>query len=344
MEKNMLVPIIVIGVIVVVAVVVFSTNRTFANNTFGDLGEVPEVKNEKQLNVVDREIKITSTGVKFIVDPKDIRGGGPPKDGIPSIDNPKFVTVEQADEWIQDNELVLAMIYKGVKRVYPLQIMVWHEIVNDNIGGDPILITYCPLCGSGIAYERTLDGESVEFGTSGKLYNSNLVMYDRKTDTYWSQIDGLAIVGELTGTQLDSVSIDTVVWRDWKKAHPDSEVLSKETGHIRAYGQDPYGNYYEDSFLIFPVDNEDNRIHPKTVIFGIEVNGNFKAYRENDLKEKGAIEDIINGVNIKIERDEAGIVKIINLDTGKEIVKERDFWFAWYAFHPETSLFGFEEQ
>jgi len=220
-----------------------------------------------------RQIKTASDGTKYIVDPKKIRGGGPPKDGIPSIDNPEFVTVADADRWIADNELVLAMIYKGVKRVYPLQILVWHEIVNDNIAGDPILITYCPLCGSGIAYDRRIDGEEVKFGTSGKLYNSNLVMYDRKTDTYWSQIDGLAIIGELTGKELKEVSIDTVVWRDWKVAHTDSEVLSQKTGFFRQYGTDPYGNYYEDSYLIFPVENEDNRIHAKTVIFGIEVNG-----------------------------------------------------------------------
>src|SRR3989344_5310393 len=289
-------------------------------------------------------IQVTEKGVKYLVHPSKIIGGGPPKDGIPSIDNPKYVSVEEANEWIADNELVLAITYKGVQRVYPLQILVWHEIVNDKIAGDPLLITYCPLCGSGIAFERTIElgGKRVEteFGTSGKLYNSNLVMYDRKTDTYWTQIDGLAIVGELTEQELIPVSIDTVVWRDWKKAHPDSEVLSQNTGFARQYGKDPYGNYYEDSFLIFPVEKQDDRIHSKTVIFGIEVNGQYKAYKEEDLIEKEVIIDIVNGVNVKVERDEAGTVKITDVDTGKEIVKERDFWFAWYAFHPETLLYG----
>jgi hypothetical protein len=284
-------------------------------------------------------IKMTERGVKYIVDPKKIQSGGPPKDGIPSIDNPKYVTAGDADEWIADNELVLAIIYKGVKRVYPLQIMVWHEIVNDDIAGDPLLITYCPLCGSGIAFERTLNGEEVEFGTSGKLYNSNLVMYDRNTNTYWTQIGGQAIVGELTGMKLVPVSIETVVWRDWKKAHPDSEVLSQKTGFIRPYGRDPYGSYYEDSLLFFPVEESDDRIHPKTVIFGIEVGGVFKAYREEDLMELGEIEDNVGGVRLRVERDDAGIVKITNQDTGAEIVKERDFWFAWYAFHPDTELY-----
>jgi hypothetical protein len=301
-----------------------------------DMDKIPEIVEMEE----ESGVKMTSRGVKYIVDPKKILSGGPPKDGIPSIDNPKFITVDEADKLIQDNELVLAMIHKGVKRVYPLQILVWHEIVNDFIAGDPILITYCPLCGSGIAYERKIDGETVEFGTSGKLYNSNLVMYDRETNSYWSQIDGLAIVGELTGKELKEVSIDTVTWGDWKSAHPDSEVLSQDTGFNRAYGRDPYGSYYEDSFLFFPVENEDNRIHAKTVIFGIEVNGVHKAYREDDLIKEGEIEDTVAGVSLTVERDNAGIVKITNTESEEEIVKERDFWFAWYAFHPNTLLYG----
>ncbi len=323
------------GIFILAVVIVISGIFLFNNNQEGS-----EITISESTDFDKGEIKVAKDGTRYIIDPNKIRSGGPPKDGIPSIDNPKFVSVEEADQWIQDNELVLAIIYKDVKRVYPLQILVWHEIVNDFIAGDPILITYCPLCGSGIAYERTLGGETVEFGTSGKLFNSNLVMYDRKTDTYWQQIDGKAIVGELTGQELKEISIDTVVWRDWKKAHADSEVLSQNTGFNRNYGRDPYGNYYEDSFLLFPIENQDDRVHPKTVIFGIEINDNFKAYKEDDLKETGMIEDEFFGVNIILERDEAGIVKITNLDTGEEIVKERDFWFAWYAFHPDTELYS----
>ncbi len=322
------------GILILAVAIVISGIFLFSNQ------EGSEIIISESTDFDKGEIKIAPDGTKYIINPNKILAGGPPKDGIPSIDNPKFVSVEEADKWIQDNELVLAIIYKDVKRVYPLQIMVWHEIVNDFIAGDPILITYCPLCGSGIAYERTLGGETVEFGTSGKLFNSNLVMYDRKTDTYWQQIDGKAIVGELTGQELKEISIDTVVWRDWKVAHPDSEVLSQDTGFNRNYGRDPYGSYQEDSFLLFPVEGRDDRVHPKTVIFGVEINDKFKAYREDDLKETGVIEDEFFGVNIRLERDDVGIVKITNLDTGEEIVKERDFWFAWYAFHPDTELYS----
>jgi hypothetical protein len=292
-------------------------------------------KNSEIKNIENNNINEKSP----LINISSIISGGQPKDGIPSIDNPKFVSVQEADKWIQDNELVLAIIYKKEKRVYPLQILVWHEIVNDFIADDPILITYCPLCGSGIAYERRINGETFEFGTSGKLYNSNLIMYDRLTNSYWTQIDGLAVVGELTGTELKEVSIDTVVWSDWKIEYPESKVLSQETGFNRNYGNDPYGSYYEDSFTLFPVENEDNSVHPKTVIFGIEINGTYKAYKEKDVIEFQPITDTIGETKIKITRDISGIVRIIKVDTDKEIIKERDFWFAWYAFHPETQLY-----
>lgn len=345
MKKRGLTKIISIIAISIALIILIGCTGEVAEKTIVS-DETPAIEEVKDSGMVqipaessDKEtIMVTKDGVKYLVNPNKIRGGGPPKDGIPSLDDPKYVTVDKANEWIEDNELVLAIVHKGQKRVYPLQILVWHEIVNDVIKGDPILITYCPLCGSGIAFERKImiDGEEkvVEFGTSGKLYNSNLVMYDRETDTYWTQIDGKAIVGELTGQELKDVSIDTVVWRDWKKEHPDSEVLSQITGYTRPYGKDPYGSYYENSNLFFPVENEDNRIHSKDVIFGVEDEGKYIAYREVDLL-KGDIDDTANG--IKVTRSPAGIVKVMKGD--KELVKERDFWFAWYAFHPSTILY-----
>jgi hypothetical protein len=331
---------ILIGVLVLFSILIVSCSSVIVEEK--ELSETADSSVNEEFVGLEQELKTTKDGTKYLVNPNKILSGGPPKDGIPSIDTPKFVTVQAADEWIEDNELVLALTYYNVKRVYPLQILVWHEIVNDQINGDKILVTYCPLCGSGIAYipEIEVSGEKklVEFGTSGKLYNSNLIMYDRETDTYWSQIDGKAIIGELTGQELKEISIDTVVWRDWKNIHPDSAVLSQDTGHNRAYGKDPYGTYYEDSLLFFPVDNENDRLHPKDVIFGIEVDGMHKAYREIDLKAVGSIKDTVNGISLIVSRDEAGVVSIINSD-GEEIVKERDFWFAWYAFHPNTALY-----
>jgi hypothetical protein len=329
---------ILLGIAIIIVLAFLSYNKISREDVEIIIDHEAQIKNIPTMVDLDKDY-MERNGVKYIIDPDKIMGGGPPKDGIPSIDSPKYISITEAKKWISDNELVMFIDYMGIKRIYPLQIMVWHEIVNDIIANEPVLITYCPLCGSGIAYERKINGEEVEFGTSGKLYNSNLVMYDRKTNSYWSQIDGLAIVGDLTGTKLTPISIDTVVWRDIKDIHVDAEVLSRDTGHLRQYGNDPYGSYYEDSFLFFPVEAEDDRVHPKTIIYGIEVNGVYKAYKDVDLKNKGFINDVVNKVNIKVTRSEEGFVKIINENNGEEIIKERDFWFAWYAFHPDTLLY-----
>ena len=291
------------------------------------------------VNALESGIKQLADGTKYLIHPDQLMAGGPPKDGIPAIDDPRFIPVGEADRWLADGELGAAIIHKGTQRFYPFQVLVWHEIVNDAVAGDPVLITYCPLCGSVIGYERLINGEEVEFGTSGKLYNSNLVMYDRLTDTYWTQIQGRAIIGELTGTELKLFPVDVVTWEDWKNAYPDSEVLSRETGHVRAYGTDPYGSYYSSRNLIFPVNSEDNRLHPKAVVFGIEIGDTAKAYPEDALKANPEIRDAVNNVSLSIVRESTGIVTITNLDAGERVPHERDFWFAWAAFHPDTGLF-----
>jgi hypothetical protein len=296
------------------------------------------------------QIQTDSSGQKYTTDPSKIRSGGPSKGGIgtdkgiPALakNNIKYEPITQVD-WIRDDELVLFLEHKGEKRIFPLQIMTWHEIANVVIAGDPLAITYCPLCGSGIAYYRVINNDNepqvAQFGTSGKLFNSNLVMYDDITDTYWQQIGGNAIVGELTGQELRDINIDTVVWRDIKNGHPKALVLSKDTGMNRAYGIDPYASYFENDFLFFPVENEDDRIKPKDFMYGIKIDGIYKAYREEDLKELKTITDTIGSTIIKLERLDDGRISITNLDTNEEIIKERDFWFAWYAFHPETELY-----
>ncbi|MCH8048988.1 DUF3179 domain-containing protein, partial [Patescibacteria group bacterium] len=263
---------------------------------------------------------------------------------IPSIDNPKFVTVKEADKWIRDDELVLALIYKGVKRVYPLQVLVWHEIVNDVIAGDPILITYCPLCGSGIAYERVIDGEAVEFGTSGKLFNSNLVMYDRKTDSLWSQILGEAILGELTGTILNTLPSDQVLYGNWKKQFPNGQVLSKDTGAIRIYGSSPYGSYFSTTnFALSLAGEQDDRLPNDAFVFGVVVGDEAKAYHVEAVKARGVVEDSFAGVDFILRYDkDLDVVRMFKklADGSEERVNPfSNFWFSWAGIHPETELY-----
>lgn len=288
----------------------------------------------------DDMILTLSDGTRYIVHPSNFQSGGPPPDGIPSIDNPRFTSVVAADVWLDDDELVVLIERNDVARIYPLQILVWHEIVNDTIAGEPILVTYCPLCGSVIAFRREIAGDLVEFGTSGRLYNSNLIMYDRKTRSYWSQIGGRALVGELTGSELELVAAQTVFWGDWKSKLPEAEVLSRETGFRRSYGRDPYEGYESVRGLYFPVDNLDTSLHPKTVIYGIRVDGQYKAYRETELELLETTTDTVGTVEIEIRVDSGGSVEFIDTGTGAIIPFERDFWFAWAAFHPATELFG----
>ena len=158
------------------------------------------------------ELQLMETdGVKHLIPLDKIKGGGPPKDGIPSIDNPVFADGANS-QFMSDSDTVIGLEINGEAKAYPLFILVWHEIVNDRVGGTPVSVTYCPLCYTNQVFERVINDQEVEFGTSGKLYNSNLLMYDRLTDSYWSQALGLAVKGELTGYQLDLVPFDVITW------------------------------------------------------------------------------------------------------------------------------------
>jgi len=315
--------------------------------------------------------------LKHIVPLNKIKGGGPPKDGIPSIDNPKFVAAKEA-EFMPDDGVVIGLKINGEAKAYPLFIMVWHEIVNDHVGGVPVAVTYCPLCYTNQVFEGKINGQEVEFGTSGKLYNSNLVMYDRMTNSEWSQALGIAITGELAGYELKKIPFDVISWKDWKSTYPETLILTTDTGHIRAYGSDPYGNYYTDPRILFPVDNEDNRMHPKEVIIGFFVDNIYKAYKQTDIELLQTINDEIGKkpvllvsqfsgnarafdrtINDEILEFKYSAGKLIDVQTESEwnyngmaisgIMKdsqlnripiEPGFWFEWVAFHPDTELFG----
>ncbi|MBI3027846.1 DUF3179 domain-containing protein [Candidatus Woesearchaeota archaeon] len=299
------------------------------------------LKSSSSTNLENQEIKTLKDGTKYIIHPDKFLSGGPGKDGIPSIDNPKFISVKDAD-WLSDNELGLGILYKNEVRFYPFRILVYHEIVNDFIQNDPILVTYCPLCFTGIGFVRKIDNEPVEFGVSGKLYNSELVMYDRKTDSYWPQTLGKAVLGPSTGKTIKKIPTDTVKWGDWKNVHPETKVLSKDTGFFRSYdGSNPYGKKgdFTDINLQFPLENKDSRLDDYEIIYGIEVNGNFKAYKKSDVEQKSKIEDSVGGEKIIIEFDKNLKSARAYKESGDQIVVDTLFWFAWFAFHPETELY-----
>ncbi len=297
-----------------------------------------EVTSQVSNKIVGGGFEFTEEQLKNAKIPfSQLRSGGPSKDGIPSIDDPKFVNINEADKFLRNDDPVLGLDYKGVARAYPHRIMNWHEIVNDTVAGEPILVTYCPLCFTGIAFERKIDGKETTFGVSGKLYKSNLVMYDRTTESLWNQLGGEAIIGEHLGKKLVQIPLETITWTDWKTKHPDTEVLSKDTGHIRDYDRNPYEGYETDRDT-FGTEFEDDRLHPKKKIWGVEINGKFKAYSDEALAQVGNLNDSFAGKNLKISRGQDGAVTIQDA-AGKDLIPTISFWFAWVAFHPETELY-----
>jgi hypothetical protein len=237
----------------------------------------------------------------YIVPPDQIVSGGPPPDGIPSIDNPKFISVQEARKFLTDSDLVIGLNIKGDIRAYPLQILVWHEIVNDIVSGIPVAVTYCPLCFTNQVFNSTIKGQQIlQFGTSGKLYNSNLVMYDRTSRSLWSQALGEGIAGKYAGHKLQRIAFDIAYWKDWKQLYPNSKVLSKDTGFNRPYGADPYGDYYSSNQLYFPITNHDNRLGLKEKVVGLENGGRYKSYKLRQIESSKVINDELNGKSIAL--------------------------------------------
>lgn len=273
-----------------------------------------------------------------LVPVEQIHQGGPPRDGIPAIDNPEFVSPDEAG-FLQEQDRVLGMDLNGIQKAYPVKILNHHEIVNDRFGDRKVVVTFCPLCGTGIAFAPEVNGKSLHFGVSGLLYNSDMLLYDRKTRSLWSQIMGKAISGPLRGTSLRTLPITHTTWRDWRQRHRDTRVLSTRTGHYRNYQRSPYGDYTSSDDIYFPINHKSRRFHPKERVIGIEVNGKFRAYPFSELgKTGGRITDQFNGITIYVTFDKANGSGHVE-SQGKALKQMTAFWFAWYTFHPDTSVY-----
>lgn len=303
----------------------------------------PIPQGETEIIMQDGREIFETDGVKHSVPLSEIIGGGPPQDGIPSIDNPKFISIEESLEWLKDSDPGIVVTVGETSRFYPYQILVWHEMVNDTIDGQRILVTYCPLCLSGVVFDPVVNGERVEFGTSGKLWNSNLVMYDRKTQSLWSQILGESILGEMTGTKLKILPSDAAMFGNFKNLHPKGQVLSRDTGTTRFYGQDPYGDYYTTPGTFFPVGNKDDRLPEKDFVLGLVIDGKAKAYATESIKKAGRIEDNFAGKTIVAEyqKDLDAVRLFIKKESGEleRINPLGNFWFSWVAAYPDTELY-----
>jgi hypothetical protein len=278
----------------------------------------------------------------FLLEPasipaEEVLAGGPRRDGIPALDHPSVLSAAEAD-W-SDDEPVLGVVVAGEARAYPVAILNWHELANDTLGGEPILVSFCPLCGTGLVFDRRVGGEVRVFGVSGLLYRSDLLMYDRGSESLWSQISAEAVTGSLLGQRLRVLRTRTDQWGQWRRDHPETTVLSRQTGHRRDYDRSPYAGYADSRKLIFPA-SVDRRYHPKMPTLGLRVPGDgSRAYPASELVRAGApVEERFLGRRVRIAYD-AGR-QVFDVEAPAEVEVVEGFWFAWAAFHPETSVYS----
>lgn len=271
-----------------------------------------------------------------LIPAEEILRGGPLRDGIPALDFPPALPAAESP-W-SDDDMVVGVVIGGTARAYPIGLLVWHELVNDQIGGIPILVSYCPLCGTALVFDRRVGGSERRFGVSGLLYRSDLLMFDRETESLWSQISAEAVTGPAVKRRLTLVRSRVQPWGDWKGAHPSTTVLSKQTGHRRAYGRSPYGDYATSSRLLFPV-AVDSRYHPKTRTLGLRLSdGTARAYPVDEVRKAGGrVEDRFAGHPVVVRLDPTSQSFAVEVPEAVEVIE--GFWFAWAAFHPDSSVY-----
>ena len=263
----------------------------------------------------------------------EIFGGGPPRDGIPSINDPKFTPLADATS-LRDEEPVLGVVINGVARAYPLRILVWHEIVNDQIGDRAIAVTYCPLCGTGMIFDRLVEGKVRSFGVSGLLYQSDVLMYDRETESLWSQLGMRAVSGSSVDQRLTWLPSERMSWKAWREKYPESDVLSEDTGHSRAYGRSAYADYFQSDRIMFPVPVTRKELPLKSEVIGVLHEGKARAYSLADLSKQGSVQD--GALTIHYDGKDMSH-HAVNAD-GKVIPSVKVYWFAWQSFYPDTEL------
>lgn len=282
--------------------------------------------------------------------------GGPGRDGIPPIDDPKFVSARETDAWLDPREPILRVEHDGVVRGYPILILIWHEIVNDTLVDIPLVVTFCPLCNTALAFEREVGGRVLDFGSTGVLRNNDLVMYDRQTESWWQQFGGEAVVGELSGAELKQVPATILTWDAFRKTHPDAQVLSRETGFDRPYGGRPYGGYDE---LGSPTvkgskNSDDDRLPLKERVVFVERGGESIAIPFPALEVAEVIEVEVGGDPLEViwlpgvlspfgsgdhpDGKEVGSADVRLVETGETVPFDTPFWFAVAAFRPDVQV------
>jgi hypothetical protein len=270
----------------------------------------------------------------------EILWGGVKRDGIPSINRPNFVAASDAT-FLGKKDRVLGVYRNGIAKAYPIRILDRHEVVNDKFADEGVVVTYCPLCFSGMAFSIGTNSIARTFGVSGLLFNSDVLLYDHQTGSLWSQIRSQAVSGALKGTEIRPVVAAHTTWRDWLNRYPDTQVLSTDTGYGHTYRKSPYVEYQRSRQLMFPVNNRSNKYSNKELVLGVTIGDSFKAYPFKELRKRDqeSFSDVIDGTEITIEWQEKEKFARAISPEGEEIPTVIVYWFAWYAFHPSTAIF-----
>jgi hypothetical protein len=272
-----------------------------------------------------------------LIDADEIFRGGPPRDGIPAIDEPNFVSVADVD-YLRDDDIVVGFTRGKVARAYPLRILIWHEIANDVVGGEPVAVTYCPLCGTAMVFAREITGKLRTFGVSGLLYRSDVLMYDRETESLWSQLAMKAVSGPAAGSSLTWLPSEHLTWKAWREANPDGQVLSTDTGYSRDYSGQAYASYFASDRTMFPVPHTRPELKNKAWVVGVVIEGAAKAYPIDKLPDGEEVHDSVAGTPVVVSYDAERRYPRITGASGRELPSVMVFWFAWQAFYPQTDL------
>ena len=270
-----------------------------------------------------------------------IRSGGPPKDGIPAISKPRIVPASQAT-FLGDSSRVIGVTVNGESRAWPISVLNYHEIINDRLNGAPVAVTYCPLCDSATAFDRRIKAGEREFGVSGLLYNSNVLMYDRgaRDESLWSQLHGEAVSGPSSGEELKLLPVELTSWRSWRMAHPETSVMSTDTGHRRDYRRSPYESYFRNERLMFPVHPVSDRLPAKQKVLGLRLGNEAVAVPVSMVGRSPEEFSVhIGSGTVQMETDPAAnTIRVLQAD--RDVKWMYSLWFAWHAFHPTTTVYS----
>jgi len=332
---------IILAVLILVGIGTFSyfvnnnTSKSSRIDTASDT-QIQNIKNDsvaKEFNFENKGLKTNTAKLSIPLD--KILDGGPGKDGIPSLTNPKFVSVKEASKNTKDDVDGIVVSFGKVIKFYPYNIMVWHEIVNDVVGGKSLAVTFCPLCGSAIVFDAEVNGKTEQFGVSGKLYESNLLMYDKSTESLWSQSIGTAVVGDRTGEKLSVYPSQVASFKILKEKWPNAEVLSTDTGYSKNYAFYPYGDYDNNDSLYFPISIKDNRFPSKEIMFVVNAYDKSVAFPVKQLSSSLASVDIgRNKVTGAIIDGEI----VVKDTTGNILPGYHEMWFSWATHHQEDDV------